>query len=751
MINNPALTAQLNPPQQQAVTSMAQNQLVLAGAGSGKTRVLVHRIAWLIGERQVAPYQILAVTFTNKAAREMSQRIEALLGHAPRGMWVGTFHGLAHRLLRTHWQQANLQENFQILDSDDQKRLLKRLMKEAQIDEKFLPLRDVQWFINHCKENGQRFEHLPQVYLEREHTLHHLYQLYEQVCQRNSLVDFSELLLRAHELWLHQPHILQHYQQRFQFILVDEFQDTNTIQYAWIKVLAGDHSHVMAVGDDDQSIYGWRGAKIEHIQQFEQDFTPAELIRLEQNYRSTSAILDAANAIIKHNQSRLGKTLWTENSGGEKIAYYEAFNEYDEAEYIVNRIIAYREQGMQGRDIAILYRSNAQSRLLEERLIQAAIPYRVYGGLRFFDRAEIRDALAYLRLVHNRHDDAAFERVINLPPRGIGARTLDKIRQQANARQLSLHDAARQLCQQGTIRGKAGNAIVYFCELLQNLREQQFEVSLEQLLQQIYDDTQLIAYHTREPGERGLARKDNLEELLNALAQFNPQSLVNELLPAETDMQTNNELQLFLSHALLESSESQAQEWDDCVQLMTLHSAKGLEFPCVFIAGMEDGLFPHKNSDTDPLKLEEERRLCYVGITRAMRHLHLCCAQTRSIHGKTERTRPSRFIAEMPSDCLQQVRAANTPYYQYQANASQQKANYRASSNHSPLPGLSVTPEIESTTATLRVGQKVHHKKFGSGVILKLQGEGSRQKAQVRFMQAGERWLIASVLNVYLS
>ncbi len=724
----------LNAPQLQAVTSHSQHLLVLAGAGSGKTRVLVHRIAWLIQEQQIPPHAILAVTFTNKAAREMSMRIEALLGHEPRGMWVGTFHGLAHRLLRTHWQEAGLVENFQVLDSDDQKRLIKRLMKEMAIDEKELPAKDIQWFINHQKENGLRYRDLTPSYHVREKTLQAIYEQYELLCQRNSLVDFSELLLRAHELWLHQPHLLQHYQQRFSHLLIDEFQDTNTIQYAWIRVLAGASGHLMVVGDDDQSIYGWRGAKIEHIQQFQKDFAPAKLIRLEQNYRSTSKILEAANAVIEHNINRLGKTLWTQSKQGEPVYLFQAYNEYEEAEYIVGKIISYLKTGMKRGDIAILYRSNAQSRILEEVLLKEGIPYRVYGGLRFFDRAEIRDALAYLRLIYNPADDAAFERVINLPARGIGQRSIEKMRIQARSSAQSLWNAAKTLVAEKKITGKAAVGISEFMRLLEDLHEVVNDLSLLELMEQVYEHSGLLAYHGRDNNERARSRVENLEELLNALKQFEA-SDHDEREPDNTS--GSSILADFLSHAVLESSEGQAQEWDDSVQLMTLHSAKGLEFPCVFLAGMEQGLFPHKMSADDPLKLQEERRLCYVGITRAMKILHLCHADVRSIHGHSEFRAPSQFIAEIPGTVIQRVRRKSSGFS-------------ATSSMLRPEPSApQLTPFTKQTdSCQLRIGKVVQHKKFGEGVVLALEGEGKRQRVQVRFDSAGERWLLASVANL---
>jgi len=734
----------LNKPQRQAVCTDEKNLLVLAGAGSGKTRVLVHRIAWLIQVENVSPHSILAVTFTNKAAAEMRKRIEDMLQSPLRGMWVGTFHGLAHRLLRTHWKEAGLIENFQILDADDQKRLLKRIMKELEIDDKEFPLRDVQWYINAAKDDGKRAKDLEQTYDYREKHFQAVYAVYEELCNRSGLVDFAELLLRSHELWLNQPHLLAHYQQRFKYLLIDEFQDTNTIQYAWVKVLSGanqpnNKSSTMVVGDDDQSIYGWRGAKIEHIQQFERDFAPAQTIRLEQNYRSSGNILAAANAVIEQNTDRLGKTLWTEDSEGNPIYLYQGFNEFDEAQYILGQIKKHIEDGSSRSQIAVLYRSNAQSRIIEEGLVHAGIPYRVYGGLRFFDRAEIRDSLAYLRLMNSRHDDAAFERVINLPTRGIGQRTVDKIRDFAKQTNQTLWHSAIQMLQEKQLPAKAANSVTAFLHLIEELVVETAEAPLHEQVEQMYLTTGLRDYHGKEKNERARSRQENLDELITAAKQYQQfddpldtmddafieTQALDDVIAADPIM---SPLSDFLSHATLESSEGQAEEWQDCVQLMTLHSAKGLEFSYVFLAGMEQGLFPHKMAMEQEGRLEEERRLCYVGLTRAMETLHLSYADSRTMHGKTDYCRPSRFLQEIPPQLLHKVRVGNDNF-------------------QSPQQSTVSTPAGADKQDGLQIGQVIQHKKFGEGIITDLEGSGAKTRVQIHFEQAGSKWLIASFLN----
>ena len=627
----------LNDAQRQAVAASLGRQLVLAGAGSGKTRVLVHRIAWLIQVEQASPHSILSVTFTNKAAAEMRQRIEQLLGINPAGMWVGTFHGLAHRLLRAHWQEARLVQNFQILDSDDQQRLVKRVMRELGLDEQKWPARQAQWFINGQKDEGLRPQHIQaggDLFLS---TMRDVYTAYEQACERAGVIDFSELLLRALDLWRDHPGLLEHYQRRFSHVLVDEFQDTNAVQYAWLRLLARGGQSLMAVGDDDQSIYGWRGAKIENIHQYTADFPDAEMIRLEQNYRSTGGILKAANALIANNSGRLGKELWTDMGEGEPLTLYAAYNEHDEARYVVETIESLVKQGNARNEIAILYRSNAQSRVLEEALLRERIPYRIYGGQRFFERAEIKNAMAYLRLLEGRGNDAALERVINVPPRGIGEKTVEAIRDHARHSQLSMWEAMCQLLAAKALKGRAASALGAFIELIEGLAAKVVDMPLHTMTQTTIEQSGLIIYHQEEQGEKGQARVENLEELVSAARNFEAGDEDADLSP----------LSAFLGHASLEAGDAQADEHEDSIQLMTLHSAKGLEFPYVFLVGMEEGLFPHKMSLEEPGRLEEERRLAYVGITRAMRQLVMTYAETRRLYGSETYNKVSRFVRQV--------------------------------------------------------------------------------------------------------
>ncbi|MCQ8232993.1 DNA helicase II [Pectobacterium carotovorum] len=704
----------LNDKQRDAVAAPRSNLLVLAGAGSGKTRVLVHRIAWLLSVENCSPYSIMAVTFTNKAAAEMRHRIDHLIGTSQGGMWIGTFHGLAHRLLRAHHMDANLPQDFQILDSDDQLRLLKRLIRALNLDEKQWPPRQAMWFINGKKDEGLRPQHIESYGNPIEQTWQRVYQAYQEACDRAGLVDFAELLLRAHELWLNKPHVLNHYRERFTNILVDEFQDTNRIQYAWIRMLAGDSAKVMIVGDDDQSIYGWRGAQVENIQLFLKDFAGAETIRLEQNYRSTSNILKAANALIAHNGGRLGKNLWTDGAEGEPISLYCAFNELDEARYVVNRIKAWQENGGALSDNAILYRSNAQSRVLEEALLQQSMPYRIYGGMRFFERQEIKDALAYLRLIANRNDDAAFERVVNTPTRGIGDRTLDVVRQTARDRQLTLWQATRALLQEKVLAGRAAASLQRFIELIDALAYETSELPLHIQTDRVIKDSGLWSMYEQEKGEKGQARVENLEELVTATRQFSYQEEDQDLMP----------LQAFLSHAALEAGEGQADANQDAVQLMTLHSAKGLEFPQVFIVGMEEGMFPSQMSLDEGGRLEEERRLAYVGVTRAMQKLTITYAESRRLYGKEAYHRPSRFVGELPEECVEEVRL---------------RASVSRPVNHQRLG----TP-ITQNDSGYKLGQRVRHAKFGEGTIVNLEGSGDHARLQVAFQGQGIKWLVAA-------
>ncbi|MDR6676868.1 DNA helicase II [Pseudomonas oryzihabitans] len=704
----------LNDAQRQAVAAPLGRQLVLAGAGSGKTRVLVHRIAWLIQVEHASPHSILSVTFTNKAAAEMRHRIEQLLGMSPQGMWVGTFHGLAHRLLRAHWQEAGLAQNFQILDSDDQQRIVKRVIRELGLDEQRWPARQAQWFINGQKDEGLRPQHIQAAGDLFLSTMRSIYEAYEAACARAGVIDFSELLLRALDLWRNNPDLLAHYQRRFQHLLVDEFQDTNAVQYAWLKLLAQNGASLMVVGDDDQSIYGWRGAKIENIQQFNEDFS-AEIIRLEQNYRSTDTILKAANGLIAHNFGRLGKELWTDTGEGDAITLYAGFNEHDEARYIVETIESEFKKGIRRSEMAILYRSNAQSRVLEEALLREKIPYRIYGGLRFFERAEIKNAMAYLRLIQHRHDDAALERVINVPPRGIGEKTVEALRTAARGQNTSLWQALHDLVGARAVSGRAASALNAFVELVDTLALKAEDLSLHNLVQQIIEQTGLVTFHKEEKGEKGQARVENLEELVSAARSFDF-SGDEEMTP----------LAAFLDHAALESGDTQADSHEDSVQLMTLHSAKGLEFPLVFLAGMEEGLFPHKMSLEEPGRLEEERRLAYVGITRAMRRLVMSYAETRRLYGSETYNKVSRFVREVPDGLIQEVRLSNAVKQPFAGNRPNPFAQ-------APVP-----------ETTFSLGQPVRHALFGEGVILNYEGSGAHARVQVNFTSEGSKWLMVS-------
>ncbi|ALE20966.1 MULTISPECIES: DNA helicase II [Proteus] len=704
----------LNDKQREAVAAPRVNMLVLAGAGSGKTRVLVHRIAWLLSVEQASPFSIMAVTFTNKAAAEMRHRIEDLIGTSQGGMWIGTFHSLAHRLLRAHYLDAGLPQDFQIIDSDDQYRLIRRIVKSMALDDKQWPPRQGMWYINGKKDEGLRPQHIQTYGNPVETTWLKVYQAYQKACDRAGLVDFAELLLRAHELWLNKPQILEHYQHRFTNILVDEFQDTNRIQYAWIRMLAGQTGKVMIVGDDDQSIYGWRGAQVENIQNFLNEFPGAETIRLEQNYRSTSNILKAANALIANNSDRLGKNLWTEGAEGEPISLYCAFNDLDEARYVVGRIKRWHEEGGALADCAILYRSNAQSRIMEEALLQANMPYRIYGGQRFFERQEIKDALSYMRLTANRHDDASFERVVNTPTRGIGDRTLDVVRQVARDNQITLWESALQVIEHKMLAGRAIAAIARFLELIETLANETADMPLHVQTDRIIRDSGLKAMYEQEKGEKAQARIENLEELVTATRQFSYQDEDEDLMP----------LQAFLSHAALESGEGQADAYQDAVQLMTLHSAKGLEFSQVFIVGVEEGMFPSQMSLDEGGRLEEERRLAYVGVTRAMKKLTLTYAENRRLYGKEVSHRPSRFIGELPKECVEEVRL---------------RATVSRPVNHHRLG----TPIVSNDTG-YSLGQRVKHPKFGEGTIINIEGSGEHCRLQIAFNGEGIKWLVAA-------
>lgn len=720
----------LNENQRKAVSAEPESMLVLAGAGSGKTRVLVHRIAWLIQVKAMSPYGIMAVTFTNKAANEMRSRIEELLERPLGGMWVGTFHGLAHRLLRAHWKEAGLPEKFQILDSDDQLRVIKRINKSLGIDEAKWPARQCQGFINQQKDEGLRAASLEEYGDEFLKAMINIYSTYEQACERGGMVDFGELLLRSHELWLKNPELLQHYRNRFGEILVDEFQDTNKVQYAWLRVLAGNSGHLTVVGDDDQSIYGFRGARIENIQQFSKDFTRASLIRLEQNYRSTATILKAANKLIANNAGRLGKELWTDCEEGEQISSYSAFNEQDEARFISGEIESWVNEGNRRAEAAILYRSNAQSRVLEEALLRIAMPYRIYGGFRFYERLEIRNALAYLRLIANRNDDPAFERVINTPVRGIGSKTMDGLREIARRQSLSLWQAATQALSQSLLPARALLNVSGFMELIDNFEGYAKAKELFQLTDHVIKQSGLIPHHEKEGGEKARTRIENLEELVNAVNSFEIPDQETEDSNAG-DASEQEILTAFLDKAALDAGDAQADENEDAVQLMTLHSAKGLEFPLVFIAGLEEGLFPHKMSMDSIAGLEEERRLCYVGITRAKRKLYLCHAESRRLHGDESLTRPSRFLREIPRELIRELRV----------KVQLSHSNHYWNKNSSRGRGM-IGVEIPSTELSL--GQRVKHPKFGEGIVLNYEGSGKNARVQINFDNAGGKWLAMS-------
>jgi len=710
----------LNDAQRQAVTAPAEPTLVIAGAGSGKTRVLVHRAAWLIDVEGVSPQGLLAVTFTNKAAAEMRGRIEALLGTPVNHLWIGTFHGLAHRLLRRHWREAGLPQNFQIIDSDDQLRLIKRLLKNLELDDGRWVPREIQYFINGQKDEGLRPQHLDDGGDPNRRQMIALYQSYEEICRRGGLVDFAELLLRAHELWRDNAELLDHYRRRFQHLLVDEFQDTNAIQYAWLRLLAGTEGVPFVVGDDDQSIYRWRGARVEHIHQFQKDFPRTAVVKLEQNYRSTTTILNAANAVIANNNSRMGKNLWTDGAEGESIKVYAAYNERDEADFILGRLRDWIDHGNLRADAAVLYRSNAQSRVLEEGLINAGIPYRVYGGLRFFERAEIKDALAYMRLISHRDDDSSFERIVNRPTRGIGARTVEIMRAYARANSCPMWRAAGAVASD-ELNGRAANAVLAFVNLIEKMARDVAGLDLQEQVDHVIYASGLVDHFKKDKGEKGETRVENLLELVSAARSFEPD-------PAE-EMSPLDE---FLSHAALEAGEGQADAWEDCVQLMTMHSAKGLEFPLVFLSGMEDGLFPHQRSIADPNGLEEERRLCYVGITRAKQNLYVTYAEQRRLHGMDNFSQPSRFIAEIPDEHIEEIR----PRVQVTRPV---RASGRRSTSTQPAAAMGV-----------RLGQRVRHGKFGDGVILNCEGQGAHARVEVNFETAGTKWLVLSYANLDL-
>ncbi len=766
------LTASLNAEQRAAVTLPAEPALILAGAGSGKTRVLTTRIAWLLQTGQISPGGVLAVTFTNKAAREMMTRLQAMLPVNVRGMWIGTFHGLCNRLLRAHHQSVNLPATFQILDTQDQLSAIKRLCKQFNVDDERFPPKQLAWFIAGCKEDGLR----PNMVEARDEDTRkkvELYQLYEEQCQREGVVDFGELLLRSYELLRDNDPVREHYQRRFRHILIDEFQDTNKLQYAWIKLLAGfdgegrrrpDGGAVFAVGDDDQSIYAFRGARVGNMADFVREFGVQHQIKLEQNYRSHSNILDTANALISHNKHRLGKNLRTDQGAGEPVRVYESTSDFAEAQWMVDEMKQLVREGHERKEIAVLYRSNAQSRVLETALFNAGMPYKVYGGLRFFERAEIKHALAYLRLLENANDDTSFLRVVNFPPRGIGARSLEHLQDAARAAGCSLHDAV------STVSGKAGANLGAFVAKIDVLREQSQGLTLREIIELVLDHSGLIEHYRSE--REGADRIENLEELVNAAESF--VSLEGfgreaEALPQDAAAPVSDEpaapdetgevmspLAAFLTHAALEAGDNQAQEGQDAIQLMTVHASKGLEFNCVFITGLEEGLFPHENSMSDFDGLEEERRLMYVAITRARQRLYLSHSQTRMLHGQTRYNIRSRFFDELPEETLKWITPKHQGFgsgfdnapYSGASRGGWTGATGQFGSDFS-RPARAPEPVSKAAEATgLKVGMKVFHTKFGEGTVLTLEGAGDDARAQVNFPRHGTKWLALSVAKL---
>jgi len=769
------LLANLNPEQQEAVTLPPVNQddrplsaLILAGAGSGKTRVLTTRIAWLIQTGQISPIGVLAVTFTNKAAKEMLTRLGAMLPINTRGMWVGTFHGLCNRLLRAHHRDAGLPSTFQILDTQDQLSAIKRLLKSLNVDDEKFPPRQLQYFIANAKERGKRAKDMDPGD-DFEAKMIQLYEAYDAQCQREGVCDFSELLLRSYELLKHNEQIREHYQQRFKHILIDEFQDTNALQYAWLKLLAGHGSHqtncVFAVGDDDQSIYAFRGADVENMRLYEKQFKPVT-VKLEQNYRSHGHILDAANHLIAHNVERLGKNLRTEAGYGEPVRIYEAASDGMESAWLIDEIKALIRSGLSRSEIAVLYRSNAQSRIIEHGLFSANIPYRVYGGLRFFERAEIKHALAYMRLLENPNDDTSFARVVNFPTRGIGARSLEALQDAAKLHQCSFYAAA------SFMEGKAGNSIAAFVRLIEHLRDSTKHNTLPETVEYVIQHSGLIQHYLTE--REGQDRVENLQELINAATAFVAEEGYGQDVQAATPpnpdqagVEDISPLAGFLAHASLEAGDNQAEAGQDAIQLMTVHSAKGLEFSAVFMTGLEEGLFPHENSISEPQGLEEERRLMYVAITRAKERLYLSHAQSRMLHGQVRYNIPSRFLDELPEENVKHLtpRAKDACW----GSASWQKGSgsktnsvdevwWSGNESDVPVRNDSIVYSTPSGSKQLehsknrghgfRIGQDVFHTKFGEGRVTALEGEGVDAKAQVNFKRHGAKWLQLSIAKL---
>ena len=712
----------LNDAQRNAVTSEKQHLLVLAGAGSGKTRVLVHKIAWEVEALGRSPSSIMAVTFTNKAANEMRSRIEELLQSPMFDSWVGTFHGLSHKLLKRFHKEAGLSSGFTILDSDDQLRIIKRISKDLSLDEATWPARQSQWQINTWKDDGHRSKDVDEkgdFYIE---TVNKIYKEYEELCIKDDLVDFGELLLKSYEVLINSPVVKDFFQTRFQSILIDEFQDTNTIQYKWLREIASEKANVTAVGDDDQSIYGWRGAKVEHVNSFTDDYKNTEIVRLEQNYRSTNVILNAANALIDNNKDRLGKNLWTEKLEGEQIILYQAYNEQDEARFVADVLKDWMNKGGAYEEAAVLYRSNAQSRALEEALLRVSIPYRIYGGLRFYERLEIKNAIAYLKVIFNNKDNPSFERSISNPTRGVGEKTLGKIRQAAKKFNISYIKASAKLIDEGSIGGRGGAGLKDYLEFIIGCKQFIEENTLSELMELIIKESGLYAYHAKEAGEKGKTRTENLEELITATKNFE-QSIKDE--------KTNVEIaESYLDVISLDSGDRQASEYDDAAQLMTMHSAKGLEFKLVLLTGLEESLFPHGRSMESASQLEEERRLCYVAITRAMEKLYITHAESRRLHGTDTFNPPSRFLREIPKELIDEIRPraqTNIPYN-------------RKGFNETKI-------EFEEEIG-IALGQKVKHKKFGEGIVLNYEGSGDSARVQVNFDESGTKWLVMAYANL---
>ena len=712
----------LNDAQRNAVTSEKQHLLVLAGAGSGKTRVLVHKIAWEVEALGTNSSAIMAVTFTNKAANEMRSRIESLLKGPILDSWVGTFHGLSHKLLKRFYKEAGLSSSFTIIDSDDQLRIIKRTSKELNLDEATWPSRQSQWQINAWKDEGLRSINVNNKGDFYTETVNKIYKEYEEVCKRDDLVDFGELLLKSYETLVSSTSVKTFFQTRFKSILIDEFQDTNTIQYKWLQEIASKKTNITAVGDDDQSIYGWRGAKVEHVNSFTKDFKGAEVVRLEQNYRSTNIILNAANALIDNNKDRLGKNLWTEKLEGEQIVLYQAYNEQDEARFVADVLKDWMEKGGTYEETAVLYRSNAQSRAIEEALLRSSIPYRIYGGVRFYERLEIKNAIAYLKVIFNHKDNPSFERSISNPTRGVGEKTLAKIRHTAKQYNISYISASAKLIDDGKISGRGGTGLKDYLEFILGCKSFIEENLLSELMELIIKDSGLYAYHAKEPGEKGKTRTENLEELITATKNFE-QSI--------SDNKSNSEIaESYLDIISLDSGDRQASEYDDAAQLMTMHSAKGLEFKLVLVTGLEESLFPHGRSMESASQLEEERRLCYVAITRAMEKLYVTHAESRRLHGTDTFNPPSRFLREIPKELINEIRPraqTNIPY------------------NRRDFKETKIEFEEEIGIA---LGQKVKHKKFGEGIVLNYEGSGDSARVQVNFDTAGTKWLVMAYANL---